>query len=90
MTRDDHRAQCIEAMKAAIRASIPDTWEPMIEEAAIGVLTNLHSIARLVPSEATEEMIEAADPEGDCWFMERAVNRAIAAGDLTNQPEEKP
>ncbi len=59
----------------------------------------LHGLARVVPVEATEEMIDGELDRRDrltygIGLDERSVSNAwramTAAGDLTNPPEEKP
>jgi hypothetical protein len=94
MTRDDHRAKCIEAMMfALINAHDHNSdWFRM----AATAFDSLHGIARVVPVEANNEMIHTGvgaivgSPESawinaiSCW------NAMSAAGNLTNQPEGKP
>jgi hypothetical protein len=86
MTRDEHRAKCIEVMQKAATANplVIDWW---------GAFDSLHGIAFVCPIEATVEMINAAEPVYDDTFPQCADNiykAMAAAGDLTKPPEPKP
>lgn len=81
MTRDEHREKCIEALDAALEKWLSGKLT------AEFILDSLHGIARVVPTEATNEMIDA----GEGWMTWPELCRAMsAAGDLTNPPEGKP
>jgi hypothetical protein len=83
MTRDEHRAKCIEAMVRAHRASY---WQD-IEVRMATAFDALHGIARVVPAEEFEDLMfyATADRTGEAKdFVERLVC------DLTNPPEGKP
>jgi hypothetical protein len=89
MTRDEHRAECIEAMRQAM---IDDYGEDCLPFTlfAVAAFDSLHGIARVNPVEATGGMVTAGlAVAGTPMFG--AVWRAMsAAGDLTNPPEGKP
>jgi hypothetical protein len=88
MTRDEHRAKCIEAMAAEI-SSVCAWPDNRSVEAAIRAFDSLHGIARVDPIEATEEMMTAGRVRtgiGDRHIIWTAMS---AAGDLTNPPEGK-
>jgi hypothetical protein len=94
MTRDEHRAKCIEAMARTLcdRNEPGPEWQDYVPDAT-AALDALRGLARIVPIEATEEMIDAAYLRGihDHFAEEREAWRAMsAAGDLTNTPERKP
>ncbi len=91
MTLDEHRAKCIEAMcRVRVKQSDPSLnmiWQDFFEE-MMTIFDSLHGIARVVPVEATDEMIEELcstglydDEANQLW---RAASRV---GDLTNPPE---
>jgi hypothetical protein len=93
MTRDEHREECFEEMKAAAARQVGDlgvlgdVWWTEILTAAFD---SLHGIARVVPVEATEEMLEE---RRDVYteYDARGIWRDMSAvGDLTNPPEGKP
>jgi hypothetical protein len=87
MTRDEHRAKCIEAI---LHALFHSTELRTMEETATAALDALHGIARVVSIEATEEMLavrtawEAESDARDTW------RNMSPAGDITKPPEEKP
>jgi hypothetical protein len=98
MTRDDHRAQCIEAMAAGMYGKgwdgpaekmpgekMKDVWRNYARRAFDSLRT---AGARVNPVKATEEMLTAARN----YFSDplTAYETIAAAGDLTNQPEQKP
>jgi len=96
MTRDEHRAKCIEAMaysmsKWWIEENMAG-WKYLATVMAMTAFDALHGIARVVPIEATGKMIAASDiywqsefpgfpTMADVEGMWRAMS---AAGDLTN------
>jgi hypothetical protein len=87
MTRDEHRAKCIEAMRSAVfhyrHSRRQFDW--LLSEEAIVAFDSLHGIAAVCPLEVTEEMIEAYHSAGYGPRKEWAA--MSAAGDLTNAPE---
>ena len=94
MTRNDHRAQCIEAMEEAFYKRSSGT-PTSVYDCMSAAFDSLHGIAVVNPIEATNEMIRAGvviledEPHAysdaiSCW------NAMSAAGDLTNLPEKKP
>lgn len=92
MTRDEHRAKCIEAMiEAGPQASSYLNWKKIMTAAFDAIRT---ADARVDPVEATEEMIEAGElAAGAKWSGHPVVfifSAMSAAGDLTNPPEGKP
>jgi hypothetical protein len=99
MTRDEHRAACIKAMAIAwlSKRGYPETDVPdwlmrqTIEEQTAALDALRSAGARVVPIEATEEMIDAAYlPESPRRGASREIWDAMsAAGDLTNPPEGK-
>ncbi len=92
MTRDEHRAKCIEAMKAAYvtRVAAGD-WE--FVDLMLAVFDSLANAGvRVDPVEATEEMRAASmwkQPKHR-YYVDEEWRRMSAAGDLTNPPEGKP
>jgi hypothetical protein len=91
--RDEHRTKCIEAIKICHQ-----TFEIgyFSDFQAARILDSLDGVARVVPIEATEEMLAAARREVDD-LCERGPGEYAdlycamsAAGDLTNPPENKP
>lgn len=82
MTRDEHRAKCINEM--AFRSGID------YDEAEVA-FDSLHGLARVVPIEATEEMIKAGMavlvPTMQPIVAEEVFHAMVAAGDLSNGPE---
>jgi hypothetical protein len=94
MTRDEHRAKCIEAMvDAAQKIRAPWVLTLILRQVWVKVMAAafdaLYGIARVVPVEATPKMIEEyelSDYEniGEVW------SALSALGDLTNPPEGKP
>lgn len=79
MTRDEHRAKCIEALNYMLRLhGAHSLISPFL---AIELLDSLHGIVWVIPIETTEGMLQDSHIRG--W---RAM---AAAGDLTNPPEEK-
>jgi hypothetical protein len=75
IVRDKHRAKCIEAMAIGMTGCASDE---SIEDAA-AAFDALHGIARVVPIEATEEMMGyGEDGIREVW------KEMSAAGDLTN------
>jgi hypothetical protein len=87
MTRDEHRAKCIETMEIAGNRRISE-GEADLRAILTSAFESLHGIARVVPIEATKEMLHAALPMSvrtnpELW---RAMS---AAGDLTNAPENR-
>lgn len=91
MTRDEHRAKCIEAIRAAFEAANDDQQRfPLLDDCWAAAFDALPSAgARVDPVEATEEMMKAARDArpSTIWYMWLAMS---AAGDLTNPPEGKP
>lgn len=101
MTREEHRAKCIEAMAFAwlkrrgYKPPYIPAWmvRQTIEEQTIA-FDSLHGIVRVNPVEATGEMIEAGraanlevnPTEG---LYQRVFRAMSSRGDLTNQPEKK-
>jgi hypothetical protein len=87
MTRNDHREACAWAIMRCMN------WENSTGKwiAAFAILDSLHGAgARVVPIEATEEMLDAAYYRGraDDFAEEREAWRAMsAAGDITNAPQ---
>jgi hypothetical protein len=81
MTSDEHRTKCADAIEIALG----HMGIFISEVQATAALDSLHGIARVVPVEATKEMIDAASktkrPWADCFEL------MAAAGDLTNDPE---
>ena len=92
MTRDEYRAKCIEAMKAAYaRPGAPFvgslTPDEIFTRRMTAAFDALHGIARVVPVEITEEMMEAVDWQ---YPADLLFDTMSAAGDLTKPPEKKP
>ena len=85
MTRDQLRQKCIDAMKiavpSAVRAEIAEWW---LDEILNDLFDSLHGLVRVVPIEATEEMLQewynSWSPSSDA---KDAFNAMAAAGDLT-------
>jgi exosome complex RNA-binding protein Csl4 len=90
MTRDEHREECFKAIRGVMR------WDdsPGARRASQIILDAIHGIARVVPIEQTEEMIdEGADLLSGLVSEGRESKVAVqiyaamsAAGDLTNPP----
>ena len=91
MTRDEHRAKCIVSIGAALFHSSELRTQDEVAAAALDALPTAG--ARVVPIEATEEMVLAVTGH-ECRLttsMAREVWRRMSAvGDLTKPPEEKP
>ncbi len=89
MTREEHRAKCLEAIKAGIPAGIKEaiweecgndeTYERNLDDLSVKVLDSLHGIALVVSADW-----QCGD-NYDCCAMD-PMERA----DLTNPPEGKP
>ena len=102
MTRGEHRATCIEAMRAAYRTELNSDGRAEERQGGLRAMTaafdSLHGIAFVDPIEATEEMIEEGADMMSGLVSEGREGRAAvkifaamaARGDLTNTPEEKP
>ena len=89
MTRDEHRAKCIEAMREAYGKawSQSKTKKFSWQSGLTAAFDALHGVAFIDPIEATEDMVLA----GLSKFTVRQRWRAMSArGDLTNPPEETP
>lgn len=84
MTLDEHREACIEALKVCYRTYNIGYFEAF---QAAQLLDSLHGIARVVPAEATGEMLKAAHMRGGYAKLFEAM---AAAGDLTNSPGDRP
>lgn len=82
MTRDEHRAKCIEAQALAYVKRWQDGASRADSFAA--AFDALHGLARVTPLEATDEMIDAAKPICPDIGTYKAM---AAAGDLTNPPK---
>jgi hypothetical protein len=90
MTRDEARAKCIKAMEAVARSDTGLPWTPLLTRAFDALAT---AGVRVVPAEATEEMISAEETlrEHHPGRPPAATFAAMATiGDLTNPPEKKP
>ena len=99
VTRDEHRAQCIEAMRAAYRTELNADGRAEEMRGGLRAMTaafdSLHGAARVDPIEATEGMIGAGraanlEQYPNSGLYERLWRAMAASGDLTNQPEAKP
>jgi hypothetical protein len=96
VTRDEHRAKCIEAMFFGYGSlgfyefedAIPASLTCRRLEAAFDAISKAG--ARVVPVEATDEI--AAGRRSVKWARDlNSIWRAMAeAGDLTNLPEKRP
>ena len=80
MTRNEHRAKCIEAINAAIADY--GKWPRPRQFLAPRILDSLHGIARVISVDPSEE-ITRNHQLIDLWHA------MSAAGDLTNPPQEK-
>jgi hypothetical protein len=80
MTRDEHREKCIEALASAYHRF--NKRLPAMERA----FDALNGVARVVPIEATEEMIAAGGRTEFDYHLGNSIDAANYAGDLTNQP----
>lgn len=97
MTRDEHRAKCIDQVEAAIISAIIDaggTIDVRMKPVATAAFDAPHGIARANPIETTEEMITAGrvanlEQYTNAGLYERIWNAMSACGDLTNPPEIK-
>lgn len=96
MTRDEHREACLDLIEDAFISAIIDaggTLDVPMRPVATAVLDSLPvARARVVPTQATEEMIEAGNHEGGIDYgmshgdLELLWGAMSAAGDLTNAP----
>jgi len=108
MTSDEYRAKCIEAEAIAAFERYNDSpWICASEDekkhwiwTMTAAFDSIHGIARVVPIEATEEMVKAGSSALVRWESSNdpysancvtAVYKAMsAAGRLTSPPEKKP
>lgn len=90
MTRDEYRIACIEAMARILwgRNEPGPDWYEYIPDATAAFDALRKAGVRVVPAEATQEMVRAGlkvrPTVRETW------NAMSAAGDLTNPPEGKP
>lgn len=99
MTRDEHRAKCIEAMATVwLRnrgyespADIPEwIWRQTIAEQT-AAFNALYGVAFVNPRQPTAEMIGAGQSaEEDGMDLGRIFKAMATAGDLTNPQEKTP
>jgi hypothetical protein len=100
LTRDEHRAKCIEAMKVSARngplqtnGKIAYFSNAELVELFTAAFDSLHGIVRVDPIEATEEMIDEyalAEWSEDHEDVKSVWRNMSAAGDLTNPLEKQP
>jgi hypothetical protein len=78
MTRDEYRAKCIEAMKAAYVVfeltpeHASDEFFDLFTASFTAIFDSLHGIAHVVPIEATEEMSRSG---GDALMDSQTIDR---------------
>jgi hypothetical protein len=96
MTPAEHRVKCIEAVATAMIHDMfaphelpvcDELWRKYVHTAT-AAFDALHGIARVVPIEATHEMIYTIGPPF-AWNS-RIFGYMSAAGDLTDPPEGTP
>lgn len=92
--RDDKRTECIEALRGAVNKE--KRGNGMSWETAEVAFDSLRGLARVVPIEATEEMIVSGkqEYESDEIYSRESIVKSVfqamsSAGDLTNPPEKK-
>jgi len=102
MTRDEHRAKCIEALARTYYYEQVQDDDEQFEEATTqeiqacievgeNLLDCLHGITRVAPVEATMEMTRSwFGNQNNTDYAEAVWRTMAAAGDLTNPPGKKP
>jgi hypothetical protein len=94
VTRDDHRAECIEAMETGYwkRWEVPSQGDASVREMLTAAFDALPTAgAYVVPCEATEEMLSALFKERPFHaYRPEVYSILVAAGNLANPPEKKP
>jgi hypothetical protein len=96
MTLDEYRKACIEAMEMAYEAQRRKDGHKLSTFYKIKAMTAaLDAIpavsARVVPAEATEQMLQTGSEKfAETGLWAQLWRAMAAAGDLTNPPEKKP
>jgi hypothetical protein len=81
---DELRQKCLEAMGKAYCARVAEgNWK--FDDLMVACLNSLHGIARLVPVEATDEMIKAGELEYEYLGIAEVFAAMSATGDITEK-----